>query len=570
MTLLPIAERELRVASRRWYTFWGRLGAAAFALLVFFGLHALAAVTHGSFRAGEVQFAILKWMCFLFACSAGVFLTSDSLSEEKREGTLGLLFLTDLRGYDVVLGKLICHSLQTFYGLVAAVPILGLTMLSGGVAGAEFGHVMLIIGNTLFLSLCTGLFVSSISRDVMKAMNGALFLFLFFLLGLPFVDWCLAGCKASNFSPFFSLGSPVYLFSETGPYLFRQYWLCLGIQHLLAWVFLILACVAAPRAWQEKSTRADSSGASFSRRWRFGGKRARLRLRQKLLGRDPLLWLAVRDRWQLRFTWCVMAIGLAVLSWSLFYYRDWGLLVAASYLQILFGFALMLWMASQASRFFVEGIRTGALELILVTPVVPAQIIRSQWKALFRAFFVPALLLIVVNTAGTWYVIHDMQKNMAKMKSPSSAGFDFAGMQIATLCVGVVKLAGNLAAVAWFGMWMGMTTRKTSLAVFKTICFVIVIPAIVLAFGQGMIMATLMVGKLMSFRWPFWISIAIGGVLSLAKNVFFIVLARQRLYNGFRDAMHRQTRIPQITAPPQAPPPISQPPPIVPVAMRAG
>ena len=29
--------------------------------------------------------------------------TADSLSAEKREGTLGLLFLTDLRGYDVVL-----------------------------------------------------------------------------------------------------------------------------------------------------------------------------------------------------------------------------------------------------------------------------------------------------------------------------------------------------------------------------------------------------------------------------------------------------------------------------------
>lgn len=568
MTLLPIAERELRVASRRWYTFWGRLGAAAFALLVFFGLQLLAGVSQGSFRAGAVQFAILKWMGFLFACSAGIFLTSDSLSEEKREGTLGLLFLTDLRGYDVVLGKLICHSLQAFYGLLAAVPILGLTMLSGGVAGAEFGHVMLIIGNTLFLSLCAGLFVSSISRDVMKAMNGALILSLLVLVGLPIADWCLAGGKISHFKPLLCLGSPAYLFSETGPYLFREYWLCLGIQHILAWVFLALACICAPRAWQEKSNQTNSSGASFSQRWRFGGKRARLRLRQRLLPRDPILWLALRDRWLPRFMWCVMAIGLVVLAWSLVYFQNWYPLQVAAYLQIPVGFGLLLWMSSQASRFFVDGIRTGALELVLVTPVVPAQIIRSQWKALCRVFFLPALLLIVINVLGSAAMLFEMKKNMAGVKS--TAGFDFIGIQVATLCVGVIKLAGNLAAVGWFGMWMGMTTRKTSLAVLKTICFVIVIPAIVLAFGQGMIMATFMVGKLMMFHWPFWINIATGGVLSLAKNIFFIILARQRLYSGFRDAMLREARIPRIITPPPAPPPLSQPPPIVSIGAGAG
>ena len=570
MTLLPIAERELRVASRRWYTFWGRLGAAAFALLVFLGLQLLAEVTRGSFRAGEVQFAILKWMAFLFACSVGIFLTSDSLSEEKREGTLGLLFLTDLRGHDVVLGKLICHSLQASYGLVAAIPILGLTMLSGGVAGVEFGHVMLIIGNTLFLSLCAGLFVSSFSRDVMKAMNGALFLLLLILVGLPFIDWCLAGWDGARFKPILSFGSPGYLFIQTGPNLFRQYWFCLGLQHLLAWVFLIVACLCAPRAWQEKSNRADSSAASLSQRWRFGSKRSRLRLRQKLLERGPILWLALRDRWLPRFIWCVMLIGLAALAWSLVCFQNSRPLQVAAYLQMPFGFGLLLWMSSQASRFFVDGIRTGALELVLVTPVVPAQIIRSQWKALFRVFFVPALLLILVNTAGTWFTIREMQKNMAGVKSPSPAGFGFAEIQIATLCVGVVKLAGNLVAVAWFGMWMGMTTRKTSIAVFKTVCFVIVIPFIVLGFAQWMIMAALMMGKLMMFQLPFWISIATGGVLSLAKNIFFIVLARHRLFSGFRDAMLREGRVPRAMAPPPVPPPVSPPPPVIPVPLRAG
>jgi len=42
---------------------------------------------------------------FVLACAACA-LTADTLSGESREGTLGLLFLTDLRSWDVTLGKL--------------------------------------------------------------------------------------------------------------------------------------------------------------------------------------------------------------------------------------------------------------------------------------------------------------------------------------------------------------------------------------------------------------------------------------------------------------------------------
>jgi len=42
---------------------------------------------------------------FVLACAACA-LTADTLSGESREGTIGLLFLTDLRSWDVTLGKL--------------------------------------------------------------------------------------------------------------------------------------------------------------------------------------------------------------------------------------------------------------------------------------------------------------------------------------------------------------------------------------------------------------------------------------------------------------------------------
>src|SRR5262245_45750879 len=135
MTFLPIVERELRVAARRRGTYWTRFGAALLALVLAGSFYPVAMTTRQLFgnMAGTVLFAILKWLCFAFTAVAGIFLTSDSLSEEKREGTLGLLFLTDLRGYDVVLGKLLATSLRAVYGLLAIFPVMGVTLMLGGV-----------------------------------------------------------------------------------------------------------------------------------------------------------------------------------------------------------------------------------------------------------------------------------------------------------------------------------------------------------------------------------------------------------------------------------------------------
>ena len=44
---------------------------------------------------------------------------------------MGLIFLTDLKGYDVVLGKLAATSLNGFYGLLAVFPLLAFPLLTG-------------------------------------------------------------------------------------------------------------------------------------------------------------------------------------------------------------------------------------------------------------------------------------------------------------------------------------------------------------------------------------------------------------------------------------------------------
>src|SRR5690348_13115289 len=106
MTFLPIVERELIEASRRRGTYWIRLAAAAVGLLIG-GWVMLMTHNQPPAQLGIALFVALSIAAFVYCLSVGIFRTADCLSEEKREGTLGLLFLTDLKGYDIVLGKLV-------------------------------------------------------------------------------------------------------------------------------------------------------------------------------------------------------------------------------------------------------------------------------------------------------------------------------------------------------------------------------------------------------------------------------------------------------------------------------
>ena len=106
MTFLPVVERELRVAARRRATYWTRFGSALTALGLYVWIWFVVGGTGPQTQLSTVLFTSLSIMAYAYTLMAGVSLTADCLREEKREGTLGLLFLTDLKGYDVVLGKL--------------------------------------------------------------------------------------------------------------------------------------------------------------------------------------------------------------------------------------------------------------------------------------------------------------------------------------------------------------------------------------------------------------------------------------------------------------------------------
>src|SRR3989454_7411554 len=197
MTFLPIVERELRVTARRRGTYWNRALSALAAILIFGGALIFEAQTPPK-ELGKELFNIVSGLFLFSSLAAGIRYTADCLSEEKREGTLGLLFLTDLKSYDVVLGKLAATSLDAFYGLTAIIPVLAIPLLLGGVSIEEFRRMTLVLANTLFFSLALGILVSAMSRDARKAMSGTLLLILLINGVLPGFGGWLAFRQASN------------------------------------------------------------------------------------------------------------------------------------------------------------------------------------------------------------------------------------------------------------------------------------------------------------------------------------------------------------------------------------
>ena len=181
MNLFPIVSRELLVASRRLGTYASRFSIALLIFLVVGYMLILVAVDNYSPHvAGRDMFYTVSCIMIFLCNIAGVYLTADCLSEEKRNGTLGLLFLTNLRGYQVVLGKMSVGVIQGVLGLMAAVPMLVVPILMGGVDPVLVLRMTGVLFSTLFLSLSVGMACSAMFKSS-KATTGATFAVIFLL-----------------------------------------------------------------------------------------------------------------------------------------------------------------------------------------------------------------------------------------------------------------------------------------------------------------------------------------------------------------------------------------------------
>jgi len=522
MTFLPIVARELRVASRRRGAWLTRVSAAFIGIAI--GTFLLLAETgEQPAQLGKELFTTVACFLFVYTTIAGALVTCDCLSEEKREGTMGLLFLTDLKGYDVVLGKLAATSLNTIYGMLAVVPLMAIPILLGGVANAEFWRVVIVATNLLMFSLSVGIVASSVSRSDHRAMFLSFVLILALILGpwlLSMNGWGRSGRPIEWLAILSPAAGCFTAFDDMArnAQVRMVFWTTAACTQIYFWVFILIACRVVPRSWQEAGERNQSRGIfRMLREFLEGSADARAARRRRMLDVNPYFWRAARKRTKDLLVW-ILIIGASLLWLSTRpnggdTYFDVGRDI---FVIVLLHASLKWWVAAEACRHLSDDRRSGGLELLLSTPLREEEIVRGQRRALMQQFGGPVAVVLVVDFVFMLVTL--------KLGTPDER----SGWVMVYLILGGF-LAFDLVTLSTVGMWLGLSGRKTNRATIVALMRIIVLPTAVFTVAGILIAIVRPNGNpsLMAFG-IFWI------VLCTVTNLVFIASAKNHL-RQFRD-----------------------------------
>jgi ABC-type transport system involved in cytochrome c biogenesis permease component len=426
---------------------------------------------------GHRIFETLAIFGMFYALLAGPLTTVDSLSRERREGTLGLLFLTDLRSHDVVLGKMGAASLDVVLGLLALLPIVALPMLIGGTNWFQVALVAVALFDILFLSLALGVCASALCLSGRIALVTTLLSLLILTLGMPLIGedvleirmnsklgvWCYMFC------PVYAMQHSLDGRSGLSGLKAFGFWLNLGAMHALAWTLLLVACARTRHSWREL---ADSPRAARWRerfeRWRKGSDSWQQAWRRAMLDRSPIKWLEGRHLLEGKILWGLIsgsAITCAVMSligpkW----WPDNDMVILGP---MWAHYVLCLWVAIQAPRRLAEDRQSGALELLLCTATGPREIVSGQMLSLRRRFGRALMGLIVLYA---FLVFADVSRH-------GSGWENFFGSLMGRLAVwGALVILFQVWSFARVGLYQGLAQGNSLRATFMLVWKLGVLP----------------------------------------------------------------------------------------------
>jgi hypothetical protein len=487
MNFLPVIARELQVQARRPALHRTRWIAAGVVMSLWVVLMQLGGRSSPEDR-GHLIFLTVGFLALGYVMLTGIFQTADCLSRERREGTLGLMFLTDLKGYDVVLGKLASTSLHSFYTFLAVVPVLSLTFLLGGMTWGEFWRVTLVLVATLYLSLAVGMFASAFSRDARVAMGGTLVLLVTVCGVVPMLWWWTMTRNGSGVP-----ASPGVLAWGCPPYAFRlalddayvtargaaEFWNCIATFLGLGSVGLAVASGVLPHSWQDHKNGKPAKAmlAGWPRVRPISPRQAEQQ--RKLRQERPLLWLATRDGRPRRMATLAFAVLLPIWGGLLFYVgfgnsaSQPAAMLAA--LGITYGLHLLLkcLIAAEASRLLIEDRQSGMVELLLVAPLAMEDIIHAQLRGIWRSFRRWAVILVVMNLT---LILFTIQADVFRPR------IELTTWAILGLAGGTVLLYVDGCALVNTGLWMAMSKKNYAQAFLATVRRVLLPPWLLGAF----------------------------------------------------------------------------------------
>ncbi|MBI4660185.1 MAG: ABC transporter permease subunit [Verrucomicrobia bacterium] len=537
MNSLPVVLREMRVTARMRWIYRTRTSVALASIAAWLFVFLAAPPRVSGAEKGMGLLITLSAMAMLLALLSGVFLTADCLSQEKREGTLGLLFLTPLNGYDVVLGKMVANAASSFFALLSILPILCLPLLTGGVTWAETLRVMLALLLSLGLSLSLGMFVSVFSIESRKAFL-ATFLSILGLSAVPMLAWALAEAASRRVVPdsFCFQWSPIYALVFAFDFNYNRfsgvlYWRSVLFLGLIVLALLTTACRRVGSSWQSR----DTSGSEPKRRAWLSRRRASLKARLKLpgliqRGADLYAWLSYRSSAPGAGT--LWFLGALTAFWFLMLMlsgttrlRQGGFTIAmftAFALHLIVKFMLGL----EATRQIHQDVRNGNMELLLATPLPEREIVLGQTRACRRRFRGLARLLTGINVVMELSVFLFYEQLQMRSVDKVFTVF-FLG--------GILALHLDFRAIQWVGIWKALRAQTHLRATFDTLRSVLAIPWIL--FPMLFFLAVQRPGG--RTEDVLFVSMVAWCGFGLGLDLYLIAKTKRRLRAHFRDSAGR-------------------------------
>lgn len=519
MTFLPIVERELRVKARQWPTYWARVIVGVFGTLLCLQQMEVGGMVGSAAEAGRFAFRGLVVVALVICC-LGCLFTADSISWERRERTLGLLFLTRIRCSDILLGKLAAAALVVLVSLIAFLPVLVIPVLAGGVTGGQAFRVGLVLIDTLLLSLAAGLVASARRVEWFNAAKVAVGL----MAALLFVPYVMEGLFFPNHT--FGLLSPLGGMSAASTGDWKPFWISLAAVQGLTWVVLW-------QAWLRLRTAVtdDAAENAIARsRPRIQPREAALQPRPLLrVGVQPIGWLLRRQRGISHLLW--LAAVSSILLYGVRYFpmafggpgrTTWSIVWPLSFVGNVVGGGLFAW---ATSRFFFEARRSGEFELLITTPVGAKTMVWEHWLFLRRALRGPVILMLVPLI-------------LQYLPLLTYRGFG-GGPPLVTGLLSILFMIAStvlgLVALCWTGMWFGLKARTQVMAVLLTAAWVKAGPyllSVILSILSRLFINLGSTSSLVMYLVYSWIP----QILVLGFYLWLIRRMRQRLLGEIRDA----------------------------------
>lgn len=410
MFLGPVVERELRRALRANKGTKSRFRVALYGVMIS-ALFLWISFVGGSAGSGGQLHHLLFFAGLYLAIAPPIRISAGLFSEERRNQTLELLFLTGMNSGELFIEKLLGGMLVASADLLALAPAMAMPFLTGGISLDLYLATLACLPALFVFVVAVGVFSSVMFKD-----DGLAIIFMVALAGCiclaaP-IPYCLGGALsgAAPFSARWLCLSPAYApylvvnnFGSAGP---REYWV--AALAILAWSGLCLgtACYLLNRNWRsEVRGAARSKWQGSFQTWVHGGQSWRVSLRRRLLPANPYHWLTEQDRRPVLTGYG--SIGLICVLW-LIGWRTWPQAwpsTANFFVTAMVLIAMVNWLKLfTAARRIATDRRDGILELLLTTSLSPQEIVEGEVAALSAAFrplqFVAFALCVLMMAGG--------------------------------------------------------------------------------------------------------------------------------------------------------------------------